>query len=236
MQLFRAWFHEPKRTDSGALLEAVQAIDGYRELLNELIEKQAPHCEKHTRYELWARGLVNALDELEQSVYCANQLLRQVSHKREEEMPEDELADYRRHIYFYKNGFIRLFSVLDKFGYFLNDMLHLRTERVKNKFSYFTVMRQMRHLHAEPRLYEPLSEIKEQYKDPLNRLRQKRNMEIHLVNTEMLDDLLHIDACRVDRTYIENLSANMDDMNAGLEMACKTLSTAFDYLHKTKKV
>ncbi|MDF2663950.1 MAG: hypothetical protein K0Q94_6741 [Paenibacillus sp.] len=233
--MFRAWFEEPKRTDSGSLLEAVRAITRYRKLLTELIDEQTPQCGKYTRYELWARGLTNALDELEQSVYCASKFRAEVTHDQEENMSPEERADYRRHVYFYKNGFIRLFSILDKLGYFLNDLLRLKSERVKHKFSYFTVLRQMKHRNAEPGLEGLLYDIKEQYKEPLARLRQKRNMEIHLVNTEMLDDLLHVDLCRADRTYIEDLDANLNDLEQGLEMVCRTLSTVFTYVHHRKK-
>ncbi|WP_146250219.1 Cthe_2314 family HEPN domain-containing protein [Paenibacillus flagellatus] len=233
--MFRAWFDEPKRTDAGPLLDAVTAIGRYRKLLTGLIERQTPECGRYTRYELWARGLTNALDELEQSVYCAARFRESVTRGQEEKMTPEERDDYRRHVYFYKNGLIRLFSILDKLGYFLNDLLKLKSERVKNKFSYFTVLRQMQHLHAEPGLCEPLQSIKNAYREPLARLREKRNMEIHLVNTEMLDDLLHIDLCRADRTYIEDLSANMDDLRQGMDMVCRTLATVFDYVHDRKK-
>lgn len=233
--MFRAWFDEPKRVDSGPLLEAISAIGQYRKLLTRLIEEQTPQCGKYTRYELWARGLINALDELEQSVYCAAKFRAGVKETQEEKMSPEEKADYHRHVYFYKNGFIRLFSILDKLGYFMNDLLRLRSERIKQKFSYFTVLRQMQHRHAEPGLLQPLQHIKERYNEPMGRLRQRRNMEIHLVNTEMLDDLLHIDLCRADRSYIEDLNANMDDLRQGFEMVCRTMSTVFAYVHERKK-
>lgn len=235
IRIFRAWFDEPKRVDTGPLAAAVSAIDEYRKLLLRRIDEQTPDCSKFTRYELWVRGLKNALDELEQSAYCAGKFASGVTHGQEERMTPEERDDYRRHVYFYKNGFIRLFSVLDKLGYFLNDLLRLRSERVKRKFSYFTVLRQMQHLHAEPLLSAPLGRIKEQYKEPLERLRQRRNMEIHLVNTEMLDDLLHIDACRADRTYIEDLKANMTDLEQGLAMVCETLAAVFSYANNRHK-
>lgn len=231
----RSWFGEPERVDSGPLLQAFAAIKGYRGLLAELIDTPSPQCIKYTRYELWARGLANALDELEQSVYCAARFRTFVTQTREEAMEDEERANYRRHVYFYKNGLIRLFSVLDKLGYFMNDLLRLRTERVKRQFSYFTVLRQMQHLHAEPALSEPLQRLKERCREPLDRLRHRRNMEIHLVNTEMLDDLLQIDACRADRTYIEDLSANMDDLTQGFEMVCRTIAIVFSYVQTHRK-
>ncbi|MEF3305073.1 Cthe_2314 family HEPN domain-containing protein [Paenibacillus sp. GYB003] len=234
--MFRSWFGEPERIDSGTLRQAFSAISDYRALLAGLIEKQTPQCETYTRYELWSRGLGNALDELEESVYCAGRFGALVTHRQEERMDGEELANYRRHVYFAKNGFIRLFSILDKLGYLMNDLLRLRTERVKRKFSYFTVLRQMQHLHADPALAGPLLDIKERYREPLSRLRHKRNMDIHLVNAEMLDDLLHIDACRTDRTYIEDLDASMDDLRLGLAMACETIATFFAYAHKKKRV
>lgn len=233
--MFRAWFDEPRRADSGSLLTAVSAIARYRGLLGGLIEEQTPLCGKYTRYELWARGLTRALDELEQSVYCAAKFREGVKETQEEKMGPKEKDDYYRHVYFYKNAFIRLFSILDKLGYFLNDLLRLRAERIKQKFSYFTVLRQMQHRHAESGLLEPLQDIKQRHAEPMDRLRQRRNMEIHLVNTEMLDDLLHIDLCRTDRSYIENLDANMDDLAEGFEMVCRTIATVFAYLTERSK-
>lgn len=232
--MFRAWFDEPRRVDAGLHLEAVTVMQQYRQWLGELIEEQTPQCGKYTRYELWVRGMVNALDELEQSLYCAAKFREQVSKKQEALMDAEERDNYRRHVYFYKNSFIRIFSVLDKLGYFINDVLRLRAERVKQKFSYFTVLRQLRLRRVQGALCEQLSEIKERFGEPMDRLRQRRNMEIHLVNTEMLDDLLYIDQCRTDRSYIEDLNANMADLNKGFEMVCRTLAAVFAYTCKHK--
>lgn len=233
--MFRTWFNEPKRVDDGPLLEAISAIRAYRVELQRLIKLQNAQCGRYTRLDIWCRGLINAVYELEESVYAAGKYCEKVTHRREEEMSEEELEIYRCHVYFYKNGLIRLFSVLDKLGYLMNELLNLRTQRVKHKFSYFTVLRQMQHLHAEQSLAKPLIQLKDKHQEQLNRLRHKRNMEIHLVNSEMLDDLQRIDECRTDQTYIEDLKANMVDLQNTFEMVCKTLSTAFAYMRERKK-
>src|SRR5690606_24701273 len=96
--------------------------------------------DKWIRLDLWASGTLVALDELEQSVYCSMRFAESIRSKYEDEMPEAERNDYYQHIYYYKNAFIRVFSILDKTGFFLNTMYELETGKVKQKFSYFTVL------------------------------------------------------------------------------------------------
>lgn len=234
--MLRALFGEPKRQDTGVLLEANRAIEAYRRTLQGLIEQDTPECGRYTRSDLWARGFMTALNELEQSLYAARKLREGVTQTYEEAMNGEEEDRYHSHLYFYKNAFIRVFSILDKLGYFLNDLFRLETEKVKPKFSYFTVLRQMHSRHAEPDLNRRLFELKELNKEALGRLRQKRNMEIHHINAEMLDDLIRTDLCRADRTYVEDLDANMDDLAQCFRMVAQSLTAVFEYAHGRHKV
>lgn len=227
---------KPNETETALLQQSVRAIEAYRKDLHKLIERGGPECGRYTRFDLWCRGFVSALVELEWSVRGAGNFGRQVSHTYEEAMGEEELGCYHTHLYFYKNAFIRLFSILDKLGYFLNDMYRLQTERVKAKFSYFTVLRQMHDRKLQPKLEERLFEQKQRFKAPMDRLRQKRNMEIHHINAEMLDDLTRTDLCRADRTYIEDLAANLNDLRCGYEMVCRTIAIAFDYIRRDRPI
>jgi hypothetical protein len=233
--LLRKWFQDPADHLDPQYSEAVLAIGRYREKLGALIDQQTPLCARYTRHDIWCRGLLVALQELEESVNAAERFSERVERKWVRKMSGEERESYWMHIYFYKNALVRVFSVLDKLGYLLNEVLRLRTQRVKRKFSYFTVLRQMRNVHAEPDLTRQLIQFKESCQKELARLRDKRNAEIHLVNPEMLDDLLYIDACRTDETYIEDLSASMAELRKGFEMVCNTLSAVFVYLSERNK-
>ncbi|MNG31885.1 hypothetical protein D3C84_1177720 [compost metagenome] len=68
------------------------------------------------------------------------------------------------------------------------------------------------------------------YKTPLDRLRNLRNMEIHYINAEMLDDLLQKEPLLGERIHIENVKANLSDLQQGFDMVCRTLSIAFTYI------
>lgn len=231
--MLRSLFKEAKRKDSGMLEETNTAIAEYRHAMKRQADKsRSPEAEAvRLRLDLWARGFTDALDELEQSLYCARQYAKFVRAAYVEEMSEAERDHYRRHLYFYKNGFIRVFSILDKLGYFLNDRYALRTEKVKPRFSYFTVLRRMRELHAVPELEHELSDLKTRYSEPLDKLRNQRNMEIHHLNAEMVDDFLRAKARSApdDRQRVENLPENLHDLEQGLEMVCRTLTAVFRF-------
>ncbi|MGO4376612.1 Cthe_2314 family HEPN domain-containing protein, partial [Paenibacillus sp. MCAF20] len=96
-----------------------------------------------------------------------------------QQMSPEERMNYSRYVYYDKNGFIRVFSLLDKLGTLLNELLDMRTEKVKAHFSYFTVLRNMRERKAHPELTWKLNDVKEKYKEATNRLRKRRNTEIH---------------------------------------------------------
>ena len=147
-----------------------------------------------------------------------------------EEMGQEEQQDYYRHIYFYKNAIIRVFSTLDKLGYFMNDVFGLHTERIKERFSYFSVLRQMRFAKKEADLLHKLNALKDQYAVPLSHLRKQRNMEIHLINAEMMDDLAKHHGCAHTKTPIEDLDLNTSTLQQTFSMICQVFITTFEYI------
>lgn len=228
----RIIFGEPPRTDRGPLLDAITAIERYETLLDQGMEQNVKLCRDYNRLKLWTRAFIGALDELEQSQYCSVKFREQVRKKVMQKMDSEEITNYNRHVYFYKNAFIRVFSILDKLGYFLNDCYGLGTERVKHRFSYFTVLRQMRETGNELKLSVQLNELKMKHQQALDRLRKKRNMEIHSMNAELIDDLALSKVCAWDRTYVEDLDENLSDLQAGFEMVCGTLRIVFSHMAK----
>ncbi|MDF2649230.1 MAG: hypothetical protein K0Q73_5035 [Paenibacillus sp.] len=226
---------KPNEQETALLQAAVLAIGTYRSDLKRIIDQNTPECGRYTRFDLSCRGFMSALVELEWSVRGAAKFKEHVRHTYEEAMDDEEQSSYHTHVYFHKNAFIRLFSILDKLGYFLNDLYKLETERVKTKFSYYTVLRQMHQRKIQTSLEQQLYSLKIRFKEPMERLRNKRNMEIHHINAEMLDDLGRSDFCKIDRTYIEDLESSLTDLHGGYEMVCLTLKTAFDYFHAPNK-
>lgn len=181
------------------------------------------------RLDLWANGLIVALDELEQSVYCSRKFAEHLDYRYEEEMTESDRLDYYRHLYFYKNAVIRIFSILDKTGFFLDTLFDLETAKVKSKFSYFTVLRQMHqrsvHTHLEQQLYN----LKLKFREPLDRLRRKRNLEIHAMNAELIDDVWRSRQRFADRMEVEPIAENHHELMQGFEKVCLALQIIFSY-------
>lgn len=233
--MLRQLLNEPKRTDEGDLLKALQALEQYRAKLARIRPKGRPSNAQDAsaipRLELWSVGFADALNELEESKHCAELFGRTVKADYVEGMTGEERENYRRFLYFYKNAFIRVFSVLDKLGYFLDELYSLGTGRVKSRFSYFTVLRQMHQKKIESQLEEKLFELKQQYQEPLRRLRSQRNMEIHLLNAEMVDDMLRAksNARHDGRQKVEDLELNLSDLALGYEMVCRVVATVFTH-------
>jgi hypothetical protein len=228
--MLRILFGEPKRKDSGLLLEASQAVRNYITAWQSTSLSSTVPADKKHRLVVWSKSFLDALDELEQSQYCCDRYAEQVSKAFIEDMDPQELDDYRRFVYFYKNAFIRLFSILDKVGYFLNELLELQTGAVKSRFSYFTVLRRMHEIHMHDALEQQLYAMKNDYKKPLERLRNQRNMEIHFINAEMLDDLSEQHPTLSDRIHVENVGANVADLRQGFEMVCRAFNVIFTYI------
>jgi hypothetical protein len=221
-ELLRILFNEPKREDSGKLLAAGNAIRAFQV--------------KNHRYAMWSQGFIDALDELEQSQYCSEQYAKRINDAFLEQMSPEELDDYRRFVYFYKNAFIRLFSILDKLGFFMNEVLELKTESIKARFSYFTVLRRMHEQHLHQSLEQQLYDMKTTNRAPLDRLRNQRNMEIHSINAEMIDDLSNQPSTFSNRIHVENVKENIQDLRIGFDMVCTTLTLTFTYItDKTAK-
>ncbi|MFD2117721.1 Cthe_2314 family HEPN domain-containing protein [Paenibacillus yanchengensis] len=223
---------------SNQLKPAYEVIDRFGQLIKaqlaEINDGEQEQLKKRRMYEISAKGLRAALDELEQSHYVAQKLHSTISAKTLQEMSSEERISYDRYVYFDKNGFIRVFSLLDKLGTFLNEMLHLQTERVKPHFSYFTVLRHMRHKQVHMVLTNPLNESKEKYKESVKRLRKRRNTEIHYMNSEMQDDYirsqrLYGDEYELHNLPLENLQQQVMDLQEGLTMATEALQLVFAY-------
>ncbi|MGW9126755.1 Cthe_2314 family HEPN domain-containing protein [Paenibacillus chitinolyticus] len=233
--MLRTIFNETKRSERSdeRLEQAFTSIKRYLNVLQQSRHSSPSYSPKklHRLY-VWSQGFLDALDELEESKYCAGRFAERVKKSYLDEMQPEELDDYRRYVYFYKNALIRLFSVLDKLGYFLNDLFDLKTETLKTHFSFFTVLRKMRESGIHPALQQKLYELKTEAKQPLQVLRNQRNMEIHYVNVEMLDDLMLSQSYLGDRIQVENIADNLAQMNRGYEMVCITMDLVFRYISR----
>ncbi|MCZ8522374.1 MULTISPECIES: Cthe_2314 family HEPN domain-containing protein [Paenibacillus] len=229
--MLRSLFGEPPRQEAGELQEANLAIREYLQKLAAIPSpKQSP---QERKFVIWSQSFIRALDELEQSQYAAARYGEQVDKAYIDQMPAEELVNYHRHIYFYKNAIIRLFAILDKLGYFMNERFELRTEGIKPRFSYFTVLRNMHENGLYPDLEQMLFDLKVKHKEPVTRLRNQRNTEIHTINADLLDDLLQAAEAKYgERTRIEteDIRGNMKDLDEGCLMTFQTVATAFRYL------
>jgi hypothetical protein len=226
--MLRTIFGEPRKREEGLLLNTNDAI---KEFNNQLRKKHRINLvdSKWARLDLWAAGLMRALDEFEQSVYCCAKFAMLIHSAYEDEMSPDELDNYHRHIFFYKDAFIRLFSLLDKTGFFLDLLYELETGKVKQRFSYFTVLRQLHKTNVHPQLEKQLFDLKVKYREPLDRLRKKRNLEIHSLNSELIDDNLRLSLSFSERMKIEPIQSHMADLHQAMEAACQSLHIIFRY-------
>lgn len=231
--MLRTLFQEPKREDYGQLRVANEAIGRYLDMLRIIPAEERNQQER--RYIIWSGSFLRALDELEQSQYAAIRYGARVSHTYLDEMDDNELDDYHRHLYFYKNAIIRLFAVLDKLGHFMNERFRLKTEEIKSRYSYFTVLRNMHQNRLYIELEEQLFTLKGKYKGPVERLRNERNMEIHTINADLLDDLLKAaeeKQSRDDRMEVDNMANRLKDLEQGCEMAYQAVCFIFAYITK----
>ncbi|MBP1154361.1 MULTISPECIES: Cthe_2314 family HEPN domain-containing protein [unclassified Paenibacillus] len=227
--MLRAMFGEPPRKDEGLLLEAVQAIRKYMNTVTPA-SGQTP---QERRFAIWCQSFLRALDELEQSQFAANRFGLKVTKLYTDEMSAEELEDYHRHLYYYNNALIRVFAVLDKIGHFVNERFALQTERIKSRFSYFTVLRHMHKNELFADLEQRLYDLKMRYKEPLSRLRNQRNMEIHTINADLLDELMKAAEAKYGervRIGTEDIRENLHDLEQGCEMALRAVATVFRYV------
>ncbi|MNB83916.1 hypothetical protein D3C81_298390 [compost metagenome] len=227
--MLRNLLGEPPRENSGALKEAMESMARLAALLRKDINAHPDRDQGYRRVELWTRGLMTSLDELEQSHFAAAFFRRSVQAGYMDEMNVSEQGEYARYVYFYKNGFIRVFSLLDKLGTVLNTLYDLNTARIKAHFSYFTVLRQFRNNKDHRDLCARLEEIKDRYREPMQRLRKRRNAEIHYMNSELQDDLWQLHQGVHDRIRLEDLDEHLEDLRLGIEMVCRSLSQVYGY-------
>ncbi|WP_165972056.1 Cthe_2314 family HEPN domain-containing protein [Paenibacillus piri] len=234
--MLRMMFGEPRRKDEGLLAKANQTIRGYLQMLESVPELERNLQER--RYIVWSRGMLRALDELEQSEYAAVRFGKKVSKLYVDEMQEDELEDYHRHLYFYRNAIVRVFAILDKLGHFMNERFRLRTEEIKARYSYFTVLRNMHDNHLYVQLEERLFGLKVKYKAPVERLRNERNMEIHTINADLLDDLLRAAETKQtpdQRIKTEEIGEHLKDLALGSTMTFTAAEIIFTYIYALSK-
>ncbi|MFC4103034.1 Cthe_2314 family HEPN domain-containing protein [Paenibacillus xanthanilyticus] len=227
--MLRMMFGEKPRELQGELYETVRTMEQFAQTLHKRIAAGRDHDHKLRKYEVWTHGLIASLDELEQTHYAAKKFAELVKSDSLEAMSPAERLNYQRHVFFDKNGFIRLFAILDKMGNMLNDFLALETERIKPHFSYFTVLRNMRQRKLHPELSARLDELKEKHKEATNRLRRRRNVEIHHMNSEMQDDLKQNHEHYGEAHRIEDLKAQLADAQEGLDLATRSLRIMFEY-------
>jgi hypothetical protein len=232
--LLRMLFGEQPREWTGASLETVQSIEKFIRLAFEASDRTRDEKLKNDfkTYGIWAEGLLRSMDELEQSRYAAKRYASLVPHVQADELTAEERLNYYRHVYYDKNAYIRVFALLDKLGTLLNELLALKTERMKAQFSYFTVLRNMRLNQMHTDLTVPLNELKEQYREPFNQLRSRRNTEIHHMNAELQDDLRMTLANQGNHRQLEDLHMNMTDLDRAWEMIESTLGLCFRYACK----
>lgn len=222
-------FGEQERTPDGALAETYALMDQFAAALAKRIRSEQDPEKKLRKFEVWTLGLRASLHELEQSHYAASRFKEKIVSQSVDEMSEDERLNYARYVYFDKNAFIRVFSLLDKLGTLLNELLDMRTERIKPHFSYYTVLRNMRERNAHPKLTSRLNEVKEHYKESTNRLRKRRNTEIHYMNSEMQDDLIQSQRMYGEEIKLENIDQQAEDLARCLHMSVESLRLTFQY-------
>ncbi|MEK8132447.1 Cthe_2314 family HEPN domain-containing protein [Paenibacillus filicis] len=231
--MLRALFDEPPRKEEGLLKEANEAIRTYMRSLTLIPqERQTP---QERRFAIWSESFLRSIDELEQSQYAAERYGRLIDTTLVDQMPPEERQQYHRHLYYYKNALIRLFSILDKLGQFLNERFALQTEKIKSRFSYFTVLRNMHQNGLYTDLEQMLFDLKVTYKDPVTRLRNQRNIEIHTIDADLLDDLIRAKESKPGeriRPEAEEVDGNLADLRAGCEMALRIIVIAFRYSTK----
>jgi len=216
----------------GLLGETVSAMEAFVRFADKKADQPMERSPRFHSYAVWTIGLMRALNELEESLFAARYFAERIGEAHWHDLTESELLDYNRHIYFEKNAYIRIFSTLDKTGTLMNELMELRTERVKPYFSYFTVLRRLRDVRRHTDLADQLTELKDRYQPALTRLRERRNMEIHYMNAELKDDLKSSRIAKAEVYEDRKLDAiadNLADLQQGWEMVLGTLYHVFQF-------
>ncbi|MGG6310174.1 Cthe_2314 family HEPN domain-containing protein [Paenibacillus macerans] len=233
--MLRTLLGEPPRQNEGRLAETMDAMAQTVRLLQKEMKEHQDPSHDFRKLEVWTLGLISSLDELEQCLYAAAFFRQKVQTDSVEDMDPAERDDYARYVYFYKDGFIRVFSALDKLGTVLNELFDLKTSKVKMHFSYFTVLRQFAYLKVHPELGKKLIALKEDHREVLNILRRRRNTEIHYMNSEMKDDLWQRHQALHGKIALEDLDQHIRDLEQGYRMVCESFYAVFDYVNQRWK-
>lgn len=226
------------RHNEGLLADTMEAMAATAKMLQREMDRNQDPSHDYRKIEICTRGLISSLDELEQSLFAASFFRAKIkTNTSVDDMDPVERGDYARYVYFYKDGFVRIFSTLDKLGTVLNDLYDLKTSKVKMHFSYFTVLRQFRYLKVHPDLGNQLNNLKEEYKVVLSVLRRRRNTEIHYMNSELQDDLWQKHQALYGKVELEDLDQHIRELEQGFKMVCETLLAVFSYTnHRWKKI
>ncbi|MBP1905604.1 molecular chaperone GrpE (heat shock protein) [Paenibacillus turicensis] len=233
--MLRELLGQSPRENEGLLADTFLSIKETIHLLQKEMNDSKDPSHDFRKLEIWCRGLLSSLDELEGCLFAATFFRNKVVKSSTEDMNAAEQMDYARYVFFYKDGFIRVFSILDKLGTVLNELFDLHTSKVKTHFSYFTVLRQFAYMKTHPDLGNKLFAIKEQYKEALSELRRRRNTEIHYMNSEMKDDLWQRHQALYGKIKLEDLDAHLHDLQQGFNMVCETMLTTFSYTNQRWK-
>lgn len=228
--MLRSLLGEPPRQNEGLLADTMNIMGNSIQLLHKQMELYLDPSHDYRKLEVWTHGLISSLDELEQCLFAATFFRKKVVTDFVDDMDGAEKDNYARYVFFYKDGFIRLFSILDKLGTVLNELYNLNTSKEKPHYSYFTVLRQFHYLKVHIDLGNTLFTIKENYKEALNVLRRRRNTEIHYMNSELQDDLWQRHQALYGKIELEDLDGHLHDLEQGYRMVCETLLASYDYI------
>jgi hypothetical protein len=97
------------------------------------------------------------------------------------------------------------------------------------------VLRKLRQERRHPELADRLGELKDRHRDALDRLRRRRNAEIHYMNAELLDDLRQTLEHAGGEAKLENLAANLSDLDEAWELIQGTLLHTFRYVLRRER-
>ncbi len=222
-------FNFDREQKNELFVEAVKSLDQFRK---HLIRFEKRDDDIIYKLDLMAEGLIVALYELEQSLYITTELADDITRRFKDNMNQKEKKDYRLQVYFYKNALIRVFSTLDKLGHFMNKALRLETEKVKPRFSYYTVLRNMHHQKAYPDIQSKLYKWKKTFEEPMQILRHQRNLEVHVINIDLQDDMEALVKSLPARIRIEDIEKNLALLNIGFEMVCRSMQTFMDEMNQ----
>ncbi|MFC5405612.1 Cthe_2314 family HEPN domain-containing protein [Cohnella soli] len=230
--MLRQLFGEAPRQWTGESLETVQAMERFVLLAHNIASEKPQQAKAYHTLAIWAEGLLRSMDELEQSIYAARKYAALVRTEHVDELDAEERLQYYRHVYYDKNAYIRVFALLDKLGTLLNRLLGLQTEKIKSHFSYYTVLRNLRENGWHLEMTRPLTVLKEKHQDQMKRLRDRRNLEVHQMNAELRDDLSQRAAGIHSKRSLENLQANLADLDGSWSFAQGSLHIAFRFACK----